>query len=91
MALVRPQLLFFGKSPANIASYDRAGLTRDHALEWIEQIMVDFDQIMILEHFELSLAVLSIQLNIPTDDLIYVAVNQQTATLDNSYLNQHAK
>merc|ERR1712147_5521 len=91
MALIRPQLLFFGTSPKNIASYDRAGLNRDHALEWIEQIMADFDQIMILEHLELSLAVLSLQLNIPTDDLIYVAVNQQTASVSNTNLDAHAR
>jgi len=91
MALVRPQLLFFGTSPKNIASYDRAGLNRDHALEWIEQILGDFDQIMILEHLELSLAVLSLQLNIPTDDLIYVAVNQQTGSVSNTNLDGHAR
>ena len=127
MALVRPQLLFFGKSPKQIASYDRAGkksasfwhkiaycmnmttsrlrrfnkiqlwisadsvkgLTREHALEWIGQILAAFDQILILEHFELSLAVLSLQLNIPADDLLYVAVNQQTAKVDNKSLNDH--
>ena len=65
------------------------GLTREHALEWIGQILADFDQILVLEHFELSLAVLSLQLNIPTDDLLYVAVNQQTARVDNKSLNDH--
>ena len=64
-------------------------MTREHALEWIGQILADFDQILVLEHFELSLAVLSLQLNIPTDDLLYVAVNQQTARVDNKSLNDH--
>lgn len=91
MALVRPQLLFFGKSPANIASYDRTGLSRPHALEWIKEIVGEFNNILILEHFELSLAVLSIELGIPPVDLVYVAVNQQNANLNSSNLTPEAK
>ena len=34
MANVRPQLLFYGKSPNGTASYDRY-LTRDQVLQWI--------------------------------------------------------
>ena len=35
MANVRPQLLFYGKSRNNVASYDQ-GLTREEVLDWIQ-------------------------------------------------------
>jgi hypothetical protein len=35
MANVRPQLLFYGLSRNNIASYDQ-GLTREEVLDWIQ-------------------------------------------------------
>ena len=35
MANVRPQLLFYGKSPNGTASYDRY-LTRDQVLQWVQ-------------------------------------------------------
>ena len=78
MGLIRPQLLFFGESPSGIRSFDRAELSRDETIRWIESILTDFDTILILEHLELSLAVISVQLGIPTDDLVYHAVNIQS-------------
>ena len=62
MGLIRPQLLFFGESPSGIRSFDRAELSRDETIRWIESILIDFDVILILEHLELSLALISIQL-----------------------------
>lgn len=92
MGLIRPQLLFFGESPSGIRSFDRAELSRDETIRWIESILNDFDIILILEHLELSLALISIQLGIPTDDLVYHAVNiQSQKTNEKELLNQDSK
>ena len=92
MGLIRPQLLFFGESPSGIRSFDRAELSRDETIRWIETILTDFDTILILEHLELSLAVISVQLGIPTDDLVYHAVNiQSQKTNEKEVLNQDSK
>ena len=40
-------------------------------------IAESFDLMMILEYFDYSLALISIQFCIPTEDLIYIAVNQR--------------
>ena len=92
MGLIRPQLLFFGESPSGIRSFDRAELSRDETIRWINSILNDFDIILILEHLELSLALISIQLGIPTDDLVYHAVNiQSQKTNEKEILNQDSK
>jgi len=79
MANVRPQLLFYGKSRNNIASYDQE-LTREEVLDWIQDIMAGFDLMMVLEYFDYSLAMISLQFCIPPEDLVYIAVNQRHET-----------
>merc|ERR1711990_749041 len=75
-----------------MGSFDRAELSRDETIRWIESILNDFEIILILEHLELSLALISIQLGIPTDDLVYHAVNiQSQKTNEKELLNQDSK
>lgn len=83
MANVRPQLLFYGKSRNNVASYDQ-GLTREEVLDWIQDIMAGFDLMMVLEYFDYSLAMISLQFCIPPEDLVYIAVNQRHETTHES-------
>ena len=42
-----------------------------------QDVAEDFDLMMILEYFDYSLALISIQFCIPPEDLIYIAVNQR--------------
>ena len=42
--------------------------------------MAGFDLMMILEYFDYSLAMISLQFCIPPEDLVYIAVNQRHET-----------
>ena len=61
MALIRPQLLFFGVSPSGLNSFDKEKLTRDEVKRWISEIIAEFDIILLLEFLELGLALISLQ------------------------------
>ena len=46
--------------------------------------MAGFDLMMVLEYFDYSLAMISLQFCIPVEDLVYIAVNQRHETTENS-------
>ena len=48
--------------------------------------MGDFDLMMLLEYFDYSLALICLQFCIPTDDMIYIAVNQRRDHSDKAHL-----
>ena len=78
MSTLRPQLLFYGKSPNGIESFDR-NLSRDEVILWISELVKDFDLMMILDEFDKSLALIAIEFCIPVEDVLYIAVNQRKA------------
>jgi len=75
MATIRPQLLFFGVSPNGTKSWDEH-LTRDEVLIWFKQLLSQFDLFLITEDMDRSLAFAHLELGIPIDDLLNIAVNQ---------------
>merc|ERR1712176_210827 len=78
MSTLRPQLLFYGKSPNGIESFDH-DLSRDEVILWISELVKDFDLMMILDEFDKSLALIAIEFCIPVEDVLYIAVNQRKA------------
>ena len=76
MATIRPQLLFYGKSPNDVESFDPE-LDRAEVIAWISQLVSEFDLMMILDEFDRSLALIAIEFCIPVEDLLYIAVNQR--------------
>ena len=46
--------------------------------------MAGFDLMMVLEYFDYSLAMISLQFCIPPEDLVYIAVNQRHETTHES-------
>jgi len=76
MATIRPQLLFYGKSPNDVESFDPE-LDRAEVIAWISQLVSEFDLMMILDEFDKSLALIAIEFCIPVEDLLYIAVNQR--------------
>ena len=76
MATIRPQLLFYGKSPNDVESFNPE-LDRAEVIAWISQLVSEFDLMMILDEFDKSLALIAIEFCIPVEDLLYIAVNQR--------------
>ena len=79
-SVLRPQLLFFGyfqdKSGRIWRSYDRT--IPDAILsEWYNTLKDDFDLVMIMEYYDISLALLMIKLCWSIEDVIYLKVNAQ--------------
>ena len=46
-------------------------------IKYVLGIMSQFDLMMVLEYFDYSLALISLQFCIPPEDLLYIAVNQR--------------
>lgn len=76
MSTIRPQLLFYGKSPKGVESFDE-NLERKDVIEWIKLLVQDFDLMMMLDEFDKSLALIAIEFCLPVEDLLYIAVNQR--------------
>ena len=51
-------------------------LTRDEVLVWFKQLLSQFDLFLITEDMDRSLAFAHLELGIPIDDLLNIAVNQ---------------
>lgn len=60
-------------------SYDEK-LPDTIVLKWMEQLENEFDLILIMEHYDISLAVLILKFCWKIEDVIYMKVNEQTKT-----------
>ena len=60
-------------------SYDQ-NLPDSVVLKWMQQLESEFDLILIMEHYDVSLAVLVLKFCWKIEDVIYMKVNQQTKT-----------
>lgn len=60
-------------------SYDE-DLSDSTVLKWMEQLENEFDLILIMEHYDVSLAVLVLKFCWKIEDVIYMKVNEQTKT-----------
>ena len=49
-------------------------------LKWMQQLESEFDLILIMEHYDISLAVLVLKFCWKIEDVIYMKVNEQTKT-----------
>ena len=58
-------------------SYD-SNLPDSVVLKWMQQLENEFDLILIMEHYDVSLAVLVLKFCWKIEDVIYMKVNQQT-------------
>lgn len=90
-SVLRPMLLYFGYYQDQTGhvwtSYDRA-IPDSVLFEWFDSLTDDFDLVMIMEYYDISLAVLMIKLCWSIDDVVYLKVNEQTKT--NIQLSQRA-
>lgn len=79
----RSQLLYFGyftdKNGREWHSYDYE-LPDEIMNEWVRQLENEFDLILIMEHYDISLAVMVLKFCWKIEDVIYLKVNEQTKT-----------
>ena len=70
--IIRSQLKSFGYGQE---MYD-TDLDKTIVQKWIEEIESEFDLILIMEHFDFSLALLALELCWPLEDLAYLRTNE---------------
>jgi len=79
----RSELLYFGYFIDEMGhewhSYDKK-IPDSIVLKWMQQLESEFDLILIMEHYDISLAVLVLKFCWKIEDVIYMKVNEQTKT-----------